>query len=100
MNYLLDQLAHDLGQMGYFFLFDDGTLVSTQEGVFRTNCIDCLDRTNVVQSMIAERVVNGVLSRLEILSRIEHHPNIKELFQRVTMQFAYTFLLQFAVPLY
>jgi hypothetical protein len=24
-------------------------LVTSQEGVIRTNCIDCLDRTNVVQ---------------------------------------------------
>ena len=24
--------------------FKDGNVVSTQNGVFRTNCIDCLDR--------------------------------------------------------
>ena len=32
-----------------------GTVVSVQQGVFRSNCIDCLDRTNVVQSMLAQR---------------------------------------------
>lgn len=32
-----------------------------QSGVFRTNCIDCLDRTNVVQSMIARRTVDLAL---------------------------------------
>ena len=32
-----------------------GAVVSVQQGVFRTNCIDCLDRTNVVQSMFARR---------------------------------------------
>ena len=29
--------------------------MSTQKGVFRTNCIDCLDRTNVVQVCLKSR---------------------------------------------
>ncbi len=33
----------------------DGPVMSLQDGVFRTNCIDCLDRTNVVQSLLARR---------------------------------------------
>ena len=33
----------------------DGTTPFTQDGVFRTNCIDCLDRTNVVQSLLARK---------------------------------------------
>ena len=32
-------------------------VLSIQNGVFRTNCIDCLDRTNVVQSMLAHRIL-------------------------------------------
>lgn len=32
-----------------------GSVMSVQQGVFRTNCIDCLDRTNVVQSMLGRR---------------------------------------------
>lgn len=31
----------------------DGSVPCQQEGIFRTNCIDCLDRTNVVQSLLA-----------------------------------------------
>ena len=34
-------------------MLKDGTVENLQEGVFRTNCIDCLDRTNVVQSLLA-----------------------------------------------
>ena len=30
-----------------------GESLSVQQGVFRTNCMDCLDRTNVVQSLLA-----------------------------------------------
>lgn len=87
LNMLLDRLTHELEQMGYFLLLEDGTLLSAQDGVFRTNCIDCLDRTNVVQSMIAKRVLNDVLSRLQILRKIEDHPSVEEHFKRVGIQF-------------
>lgn len=33
-----------------------------QSGVFRVNCVDCLDRTNVVQSMIARAVLIAQVS--------------------------------------
>lgn len=89
LNVLLDRLAPELEQMGYFLLLEDGTLLSAQDGVFRTNCIDCLDRTNVVQSMIAKRVLNEALSRLEILRRIEDHPSIEEQFKRVRIYVFY-----------
>ena len=39
----------------YFMTDPSESVVSVQQGVFRTNCIDCLDRTNVVQSMLAQR---------------------------------------------
>lgn len=35
-----------------------------QSGVFRVNCIDCLDRTNVVQTEIAKRVLEQQLEEL------------------------------------
>lgn len=83
LNVLLDRLAPELEQMGYFLLLEDGTLLSAQDGVFRTNCIDCLDRTNVVQSMIAKKVLNDVLPRLQVLRKIEDHPSVEEQFKRV-----------------
>ncbi|KAF4555326.1 SacI-like domain-containing protein 2 [Elsinoe fawcettii] len=30
-----------------------------QEGIFRTNCLDCLDRTNVVQTIISQMALEG-----------------------------------------
>lgn len=32
-----------------YLWISDNTIMSQQKGVFRVNCIDCLDRTNVVQ---------------------------------------------------
>jgi hypothetical protein len=33
----------------YFLLNDEGKKTEEQTGTVRTNCIDCLDRTNVTQ---------------------------------------------------
>ncbi|CAK7265478.1 hypothetical protein SEPCBS119000_001532 [Sporothrix epigloea] len=38
-----------------------GTLVQKQKGVLRTNCMDCLDRTNVCQSSFAKFVLDSQL---------------------------------------
>ena len=40
------------------------TAVKQQQGVFRSNCIDCLDRTNVVQAAFAQHVLEQQLAAL------------------------------------
>lgn len=41
--------------------------VKMQQGVVRTNCMDNLDRTNVVQAALAKWILNGQLKSLGIL---------------------------------
>lgn len=36
---------------------DQAGVICKQEGFFRVNCVDCLDRTNVVQAAIARAVM-------------------------------------------
>ncbi|KAF4626621.1 hypothetical protein G7Y89_g11537 [Cudoniella acicularis] len=36
-------------------------VVLQQEGVFRTNCLDCLDRTNLIQTIISQMAVESFL---------------------------------------
>lgn len=36
---------------------DQAGVICKQEGIFRINCMDCLDRTNVVQAAIARVVM-------------------------------------------
>lgn len=36
---------------------DHAGVICKQEGIFRVNCMDCLDRTNVVQAAIARVVM-------------------------------------------
>ncbi|KAI1447882.1 SacI homology domain-containing protein [Annulohypoxylon stygium] len=37
-------------------------VVLQQEGVFRTNCLDCLDRTNLIQTIISQMAVEAFLT--------------------------------------
>lgn len=41
----------------------DGSVQKQQDGTFRSNCMDCLDRTNVIQSLLARR---SLQSQLEV----------------------------------
>lgn len=36
---------------------DQAGVICKQEGIFRVNCMDCLDRTNVVQAAVARVVM-------------------------------------------
>ncbi|KAK9495456.1 SacI homology domain-containing protein [Lipomyces doorenjongii] len=53
-NRIIRFLADDAEEFG-FFLHDNQTKSTTleQTGVFRTNCLDCLDRTNLIQQIIS-----------------------------------------------
>ena len=75
---LLDQLSSALEKQQYFRGVDmpadlEGRLEvrNHQTSVVRTNCMDCLDRTNVVQSMLARWALNRQLIDLGVLSRGE-----------------------------
>lgn len=86
LSILIDRVALDQDEMGYFLLLRDGSLISLQDGVFRTNCIDCLDRTNVVQSMLARRALTSMLRRLNILTPeqvVEQQTYMESLFKIV-----------------
>ncbi|KAK3812014.1 MAG: SacI homology domain-containing protein, partial [Benniella sp.] len=54
-----------------------------QKGVIRTNCMDCLDRTNVVQSAIGRYILNHQLLRLGIASFPEHGMSVYEEFENI-----------------
>ncbi|KAL3860478.1 hypothetical protein ACJMK2_010600 [Sinanodonta woodiana] len=67
LSVLVDRLENDRKQLGYFQAYRGSSVVSDQKGVFRTNCIDCLDRTNVVQSLLAKVTLEEQLMRLGVL---------------------------------
>ncbi|KAL0309980.1 UNVERIFIED_CONTAM: Phosphoinositide phosphatase SAC8 [Sesamum radiatum] len=49
----MQKLVQKLPNLNRYFLLDpEGKVLAEQEGVVRSNCIDCLDRTNVTQDAI------------------------------------------------
>ena len=65
LQILLDQLAEQQDEFSYFLVDSDGKIVTQQEGTFRSNCMDCLDRTNVIQSLLARRSLQAQLQNWE-----------------------------------
>ncbi|RDB28469.1 Uncharacterized protein C19F5.03 [Hypsizygus marmoreus] len=68
ISVLIDILKDDLERQGYFQL-DAGQAIPTkiQKGTVRTNCMDNLDRTNVVQAALAKWTLNKQLRDLGII---------------------------------
>ena len=59
---LVEKLHINMRRYGYFSYDNNdggsgGVALSLQNGVMRTNCMDCLDRTNVVQTILARYIL-------------------------------------------
>ncbi|KAG5654036.1 hypothetical protein H0H81_008052 [Sphagnurus paluster] len=68
ISILVDILKDDLEKEGYFQLdASQEKPTKVQQGVVRTNCMDNLDRTNVVQATLAKHTLNRQLRDLGIL---------------------------------
>ncbi|KAJ8567708.1 hypothetical protein K7X08_019916 [Anisodus acutangulus] len=84
LSILYDQIEDFFIKNGYLLLNEKGEKVELQCGVLRTNCIDCLDRTNVTQSMLGRKMLEFQLRRLATFDAeetISSHPNLDESFK-------------------
>lgn len=68
LDVLCNEIAEDFEKQGYFLIDEDGNVLEEQRGVVRSNCIDCLDRTNVTQSYLARISLDSQLQRIGIFS--------------------------------
>uniref|UniRef100_A0A1E1XMC6 Putative inositol-145-triphosphate 5-phosphatase synaptojanin inp51/inp52/inp53 family n=1 Tax=Amblyomma sculptum TaxID=1581419 RepID=A0A1E1XMC6_AMBSC len=66
VSILIDGIKDLIRDMRYCWLDQQG-LICGQRGVFRVNCIDCLDRTNIVQTAIAKTAMDTQFVRLGLL---------------------------------
>lgn len=64
LSRLFERRGDSLDAHGWFSTDSTGKPTRTQRGVTRTNCMDNLDRTNVVQSVIARRAVLKILREM------------------------------------
>ncbi|KAI9753552.1 MAG: hypothetical protein M4579_005094 [Chaenotheca gracillima] len=60
VSMLVDKLGETISEFGST-VQHNGKILSQQTGVLRTNCMDCLDRTNVAQSAFAKQVLDSQL---------------------------------------
>ncbi|KAF2488097.1 SacI homology domain-containing protein [Neohortaea acidophila] len=68
----LEVMARDIVEKtGFFRNGDDLTEPMVQNGICRTNCIDCLDRTNAAQFVIGKRAFALQLQALGVIDRDE-----------------------------
>ncbi|CAB1446252.1 unnamed protein product [Pleuronectes platessa] len=68
LQLLLDMVADMQDEFGYFLVDADGKVQLSQEGIFRSNCMDCLDRTNVIQSLLARKSLQSQLQKMGVLN--------------------------------
>ncbi|CAL1673573.1 unnamed protein product [Lasius platythorax] len=81
VSILINALATVLADMGYCWRDKQGT-ICMQKGIFRVNCIDCLDRTNVVQTALGKAVMEMQFSKLGLIPPDGTLPaNIRQTFQ-------------------
>jgi hypothetical protein len=73
VSILMDSLKENLNKYGWT-IQEKSTLTRTQSGILRTNCMDCLDRTNVVQSATARAALEAQLERQDIKIDLQHDP--------------------------
>uniref|UniRef100_A0A667ZYQ4 SAC1 like phosphatidylinositide phosphatase b n=1 Tax=Myripristis murdjan TaxID=586833 RepID=A0A667ZYQ4_9TELE len=84
LQILVDMVAEMQDEFGYFLVDVDGKVLLQQEGTFRSNCMDCLDRTNVIQSLLARRSLQSQLQRMGVLhmgQQIEDQADFEKIYK-------------------
>lgn len=71
---LITSMEDTLKTIGFCWVDKTGEVVQRQKGVVRTNCIDCLDRTNLVQGQISLYIVLQQAQRLGIFGPLCEPP--------------------------
>ncbi|OAA70871.1 polyphosphoinositide phosphatase Fig4 [Akanthomyces lecanii RCEF 1005] len=95
----LETIADSVLKATGFFQNGDGVSVplTAQNGVARTNCIDCLDRTNAAQFVIGKRALGHQLHALGILEdkSIEYDTDAVNLFTHMWHDHGDTIAVQY-----
>lgn len=95
----LEEMAEDILKVTGFFhnggFEDEEPMV--QNGVCRTNCIDCLDRTNAAQFVVGKRALGWQLKALGIISidRLEYDTDVVDLFTHMFHNHGDTIAVQY-----
>lgn len=102
ISILIDQLSQSLNAERWYHsvvppMDNNGAsggeeaVLSRQTGVVRSNCMDCLDRTNVSQSALGKWALSKQLQEVGVLSvkeTVEDHPEFMSIIRNGTFCFA------------
>lgn len=68
---ILTQLRDSIERFGWFdYDIQEAEVITRQDGVFRVNCLDCLDRTNLIEQVICQTLLEHIVGRSDdIVSR-------------------------------
>lgn len=81
VSLLIESIKEVIKEMRFCWVDTQG-IICEQVSTFRVNCIDCLDRTNVVQTAIARTVMDFQFTRLGLLPPEGQLPhNCRRIFQ-------------------
>ena len=100
LSILIKSISRYIDLFGYFASSSEE--YRYQRGVFRTNCIDSLDRTNVVQSLIAKTSLERQLQHFGVIAvgqRVEDFPAFYSVYRNGKLLLL-MFVLKFLVTIF
>uniref|UniRef100_A0A668S9B4 Synaptojanin-1 n=1 Tax=Oreochromis aureus TaxID=47969 RepID=A0A668S9B4_OREAU len=68
---LKPQLSKFVEECGFFYYSGETGILRTQGGTMRTNCLDCLDRTNSVQMLPKQLEQMGLTEKPQLVARFQ-----------------------------
>ncbi|KAF3987302.1 hypothetical protein FT663_04507 [Candidozyma haemuli var. vulneris] len=82
---ILPLLYESLESFGWYdFDIQENEVVTRQDGVFRVNCLDCLDRTNLVEQVVCQRIMSHILKNQ--MPGNGKSPREKQLIEELTLK--------------
>uniref|UniRef100_A0A3Q0RMW6 Synaptojanin-1 n=1 Tax=Amphilophus citrinellus TaxID=61819 RepID=A0A3Q0RMW6_AMPCI len=78
---LKPQLSKFIEECGFFYSSAENGILRTQGGTMRTNCLDCLDRTNSVQAFFALEMLPKQLEQMGLTEKPQLVARFQEVFR-------------------
>jgi synaptojanin len=84
LSKLKDRMDKLCGSYGMFYATGD-EVIQEQYGTIRTNCLDCLDRTNCVQTFVGLEVLNEQIKTIGLADKKQTMSRFEEVFKQMWM---------------
>ncbi|XP_063401650.1 synaptojanin-1-like isoform X1 [Mytilus trossulus] len=82
LSKLRDRIKKQLDSFEFFYVENDESK-KFQTGTMRTNCLDCLDRTNATQSMIGAEILPKQLECLGLYNKPQMISRFEEIYKQI-----------------